>query len=243
MRSRIDWATRGALALAICSLLGCQSILSTGNSEAVIGHQTTLRAANEDTEPTHLAQNAATGLVPSSTDSDREKEHIYIFLINGLDPFHYAGMPDLAAHLRALGYSQVHYSELFAAYECVEKIPLIFQHDTRAKFVLIGYSFGANMARNITHALREQGIMVDLLIYLNANTLRNIPYDQPENARRILNILAWGFLLDGDQLDRAENIELADAWHFNTPTHPRTLQLIQQELSVLQDRQQPVNAE
>ncbi|MCS7159241.1 MAG: hypothetical protein RMJ19_02110, partial [Gemmatales bacterium] len=154
---------------------------------------------------------------------------------NGLDLLHYADMPGLAQHLRSLGYCRVYYSELLTANSLVEEIQQVARQDSQARFVLIGYSFGANWARNIAHTLADQGIAIDLLVYLNANTLRNTPYDRPENAQRVINILAWGVLLDGDHLDNAENIEITDAWHFNTPMHPHTLRILEQELARLHD--------
>jgi hypothetical protein len=227
-------AFQAVMGLWALSLAGCSGMALTYDSSFPAASQTTVRAADEETGFASAASAQAASSTAQPIDQSAAADHIYIFLINGLDPLHYADLPGLADHLCASGYSHVYYRELLTAGEFVEQIKQIAQEDARAKFVLIGYSFGANQARNITHALRDEGIAIDLLVYLNANTLRNTPYDRPDNARRVLNILAWGFLLDGAQLDNAENIEIADAWHFNTPTHPQTIQIIKRELSALQ---------
>jgi hypothetical protein len=61
----------------------------------------------------------------------------------------------------------------------------------------------------------------------------NKPRDQPDNAKRIVNILATGCFFNGAQMDRAENISEPDVFHFGTPSHPRTLALVVGHLTAL----------
>ena len=96
---------------------------------------------------------------------------------------------------------------------------------------VIGFSFGANMVRNIAQDVKQEGIPIELLVYMGGNTLKNIPSDRPENAVRIVNILASGCIWNGAWLDRAENLHETDVWHFGSPSHPRTLHLLAEELS------------
>src|SRR5262249_59643625 len=93
-------------------------------------------------------------------------------------------------------------------------------------FVLVGFSLGANMVRDLALDAKSEGVPIDLLVYLGGNTLENIPEDRPDNALRIVNILASGCLWNGAWLDGAENIHETDVWHFRTPTHPRTLDVL-----------------
>jgi len=192
-----------------------------------------MRGADDETLPSQNENSTSLAGSRISKNPVDLRSQVHVFVINGFDPFHYADVPGLADYIRGLGYEHVYYSELIAATSLQEQIEQTKLRNPNARIVLIGYSFGANAARNLTHNLGEQGIHVDLLVYLNGNTLRNTPYDRPANAKRVVNILAWGVLLDGAQLDNAENIEIPDAWHFNTPKHPVTLDLIQRELDAL----------
>lgn len=221
-----------AINLWLAALTGCASGPTTLDDPSPESTPRTVRAEDDDKVPLAApeVQSASRQSVPLTEYS---KEHVYIFLVNGLDPLHYAGMPDLANYLRALGYPHVYYGEMITATGFADKMQEIARRDPCARFVLIGYSFGGNIARNITHSLHDNGISVDLLVYLNANTLRNTPYDRPQNAKRVVSILAWGIVLDGAILDSAENIVISDAWHFNTPTHPQTLQVLERELLAL----------
>jgi hypothetical protein len=70
-------------------------------------------------------------------------------------------------------------------------------------------------------------------MYLGGNTLKNTPEDQPENAREIVNILATGCIWNGAQMDRAQNYNVSDVFHFGSPTHPLTLEVLARELAVI----------
>ena len=75
-----------------------------------------------------------------------------------------------------------------------------------------------------------------MLIYLGGNTLENSPKDQPENVGKIVNILASGLIWHGDALERAENIQLPDVWHFGSPSHEQTLNTLARELAEVASR-------
>jgi hypothetical protein len=81
--------------------------------------------------------------------------------------------------------------------------------------------------------VKDEGIHIDLLVYCGANTLKNNEWDQPSNCGRILNILAWGFIWNGDTMSEAENINVPDVWHFGSPSHPKTLDWFAKELAVV----------
>ncbi|MDW8223972.1 MAG: hypothetical protein RMJ82_13595, partial [Gemmatales bacterium] len=134
------------LLLSTMSLSGCGSLMLNSHlassSESVIAMRV---------EENHIGLNPSSfSFAGSSTASNHvscgDKEHVYIFLINGLDLLHYADMPGLAQHLRSLGYCRVYYSELLTANSLVEEIQQVARQDSQARFVLIGYSFGANWA-------------------------------------------------------------------------------------------------
>lgn len=236
-RSGNRWQVLPLGSFCICIipwLIGCASITTDSRPEWPIGSDyEAMRGADDETLPAQNEKGTQLTVSRTAENCVDPRSQVHVFVINGFDPFHYADVPGLADYIRGLGYEHVHYSELITAASLEEQIEQTKLRNPNARIVLIGYSFGANAARNLTHNLGEQGIPVDLLVYLNGNTLRNTPYDRPANAKRVVNVLAWGVLLDGAQLDNAENIEIPDAWHFNTPKHPVTLDLIQRELDAL----------
>jgi hypothetical protein len=161
------------------------------------------------------------------------RDHVYVFLIHGMDPLDYANLTGLRDYLHELGFNKTYYGQLYHTAYFDREIHHIAQEDRDAHFVLIGFSFGANMVCSLAQSMNRDGIPVDLLVYMGGNTLKNCPEDQPENACRILNILACGAIWNGDTLERAENIKVPDRWHFGSPSHPKTLEALAHELVVV----------
>jgi hypothetical protein len=151
-------------------------------------------------------------------------------MIHGMDPFDWANLSGVRAYLHQMGFNNTYYGQLYHTPFFCKEIRRIHQEDPEARFVLIGFSFGANMVRNVAQDVKEEGIDIALLFYLGGNTLENTLQDQPENAHRLVNVLAHGYIWNGAQFDNGENINLEDVWHFGSPTHPRTIEVLTQDL-------------
>ncbi|MFL5245021.1 MAG: hypothetical protein ACJ8FY_23210 [Gemmataceae bacterium] len=164
------------------------------------------------------------------------RDHVYVFCINGLDPFDYSNQDGLRDYIHELGFNKLYNGEMYHTTYFQKELHRLHEEDPEARFVLIGFSFGANCARAVARDAKDKGIPIDLLVYLGANTFKNEERNQPENTLRILNILAEGLIWNGDVLDRAENIQVKGVWHFGSPTHPKTLELLESELAQVASR-------
>jgi pimeloyl-ACP methyl ester carboxylesterase len=158
------------------------------------------------------------------------RNHVHIFFIHGMDPFDWANLSGVCDYVQSLGYIKTHYGQLYHVWEFEEDLRRVHREDPDARFVLIGFSFGANMVRNLAHDANEEHIPIDLLIYLGGNTLKDCPEDKPENALHIVNILATGCVWNGDNLEGADNLNYSDVWHFGSPSHVITLDILAKEL-------------
>jgi hypothetical protein len=161
------------------------------------------------------------------------RDHVYVFLIHGMDPLDYANLTGLRDYIHDLGFQKTYYGQLYHTPHFDTVIHQIHEQDPEARFVLIGFSFGANMVRDLANSMNKDGIPLDLLVYLGGNTLHNNEHDQPPNTRCILNILATGAIWHGDTMDRAENTQVTDRWHFGSPTHRVTLEKLTRALAVV----------
>jgi hypothetical protein len=161
------------------------------------------------------------------------RDHVYVFFVHGMDPCDCANMTGLRDYIQSLGFSKTYYGQMFHTWHFETEVAKIHKEDPEARFVLVGFSFGANFVRDICQSANKEGISVDLLVYLGGNTLSDCPKDQPENACRILNILASGCIWNGDTMQHAENIQETGVWHFGSPTHPHTLETLANELAIV----------
>ncbi len=167
---------------------------------------------------------------------DECRKHVYIFLVGGMDPCQWANLGGVREYLIALGYPKVYYGQLYHCFAFNSEIKKIHREDPRARFVLVGFSFGANVVRSFANSAQEEGILIDLLVYLGGNTIMNEPRSQPDNVLHIENILATGCIWNGDDLDRAETTHCTDVWHFGSPTHQKTRAMFERELPVVAAR-------
>lgn len=164
------------------------------------------------------------------------RDHVYVYLIHGTDPLDFANLTGLNAHLRELGYRKTYLGQLYHRNDVIRDVRHVQETDPDARFVLIGFSLGSNMARDVAHAVRPDGIQFDLLVYLGGNTLEDLPRDRPENASKLVNILAQGWIWNGTTFPDAENIHLPDVYHFGSPMHPYTRAMLARELAVVATR-------
>ena len=159
------------------------------------------------------------------------RDHVHIFIIHGTDPLDFANLNGLNAYLRDLGFRKTYLGQLYHRNDVTREVRRVHAADPEARFVLIGFSLGANMVRDVTQTVKPDGVHIDLLVYLGGNTLEDGPRDRPENCGRLINILAKGCIWNGTTFADGENIHLPDVFHFGSPMHPHTRELLAAELA------------
>ncbi len=162
--------------------------------------------------------------------------HTYCFFFNGVDPGNLGNFYGLSQFVKSYGYPQVYFGQMTHGNYYLRKIREIHANDPQARFVLVGFSGGTYVIRNMANTLRTEGIFVDLLVYIGGDMIYNNCYSQPDNVCRILNVTGYGFCLtggnlfaNGDTLDRAMNVRIP-IYHFGLPSHHDTIQALLAEL-------------
>jgi hypothetical protein len=150
-----------------------------------------------------------------------------------LDFANFEGVRD---YIQSLGFLKTHFGQCYHQWRFRDEIRQIHADDAEARFVVIGFSYGACMARDLVNAVKDDGIPIDLLVYLGGCVLKNEDKTCPANAVHVVNILALGCIFNGAQPENTENINYDDVFHFGSPTHPRTLELLARELAVVATR-------
>lgn len=175
-------------------------------------------------------------MIPGEAIPTPCRNHVHVFLIHGMDPLDLANLAGLTEYIHQLGYIKTHYGQLYHLWEFKKEIRRVHKDDPKARFVLIGFSFGANMVREIANAVKGDGIVIDLLVYLGGNTLENNAETQPGHVLHVVNILAAGCIWNGTTMDRADNRHFTNVWHFGSPTHPKTREMLANELALVAAR-------
>jgi len=163
------------------------------------------------------------------------KNHVYVFFVHGLDPLDLANLSGVNDHVRSLGFIKTYYGQPFHVYHFAGELRKVHECDPEARFVLVGFSYGAGLARDLAGAVEKDGIAVDLLIYIDGARLEASPLTSPPNVVRVVNVLGPD-RDDNANVPGAENHVVDDVWHFGTPTHPQTLRILEQELGAVAER-------
>jgi hypothetical protein len=164
------------------------------------------------------------------------RNRVYIFFVTGMDPLDFANLNGVREFLNDLNYLKTYSGQLYHVGHFSREIRRLHHEDPEARFVLIGFSFGANAVRDIANEVGKDDIPIDLLVYCGGNTLEDRPKDRPANALRILNFLATGCIWNGADITGALNECYSDVWHFGSVTHLHTLNVLVDELTVVAAR-------
>lgn len=164
------------------------------------------------------------------------RNHVHIFLIHGLDPLDAANLSGLTEYIQQEGYIKTHFGQCYHLWEFKKEMRRLHKEEPKTRFVVIGFSLGSLMAQELANAVKKDGIVIDLLVYVGGFILSNSPRSQPENVAHIVNILSSGDGMIGPRMDRADNVRYGDVWHFGLPTHPRTREMLTRELAVVAAR-------
>jgi hypothetical protein len=167
-----------------------------------------------------------------------QRDHVYVYFINGVDPLCSGNLNGLCDYVRSLGFSHATFGQMTAARHFLHKIRDVKAADPDAKIVLVGFSLGASCICNLAHWLGNEGIQVDSLIYLAGDLINNNDKSRPTNACRIVNITARGcvyvgfdMIWDAEKVDGAENTHV-DVRHMALPSQPQTIAIVVRELVI-----------
>lgn len=165
--------------------------------------------------------------------SQAAQNRVYLFIMHGIDPLDLSNLAGLTDHLHHLGYIKTYFGYVHHRFYFAREIRRLAKEDSRNRFVLIGFSAGANMVRDIANDVGADGIPIDLLIYFDGNTFDDKPKNRPPNAIRVVNLIANNYIWQGGPLTGATNSYYPNTFHFSIASHPATLEMLARELTLV----------
>ena len=161
------------------------------------------------------------------------RDHVYAFFVQGIDPLDFANLEGVKNYCQEIGFHQTWFGFAYHAHHFKKEILRLRDTDPDARFVLAGFDYGCNVVRDMTCALGRKGVHVDLLVYVDGKFLGSDPANQPDNADKLINIVAGKQLANKCDMLGVDNVSLPELWHLGTPTHPVTLEILARELATL----------
>jgi hypothetical protein len=161
-----------------------------------------------------------------------KREHVHVYFINGFDPLYFGKLNALAEHCRALGFANVQCGQMTSTAAYTREIREVREQDPDSRVLVLGYSLGANRVRNMARSLHEEGIAIDVLVYLDCVAIYNKLRSRPDNCKTIINISGHGLVMTGhDLMFQGTDIHGAvncrvKARHFHLPQQRETFELV-----------------
>jgi hypothetical protein len=159
---------------------------------------------------------------PDSALAPACRKHLYVYMIHGVTPSTKCGLEALQYKLSESGFAKIGVGECASAPLLYFEIKNTLKCDPDARFVLIGYDFGAAAVVCLARELVAKGVPVDALVLLDP-----LACGEP-NVRTL--VISSG--TSSSQVSCTERVVVPDVGHFKLPTDPRTAEVI---LTLLQD--------
>jgi hypothetical protein len=150
------------------------------------------------------------------------RKHLYVFMIHGVTPSTGCGLYELQYKLSESGFAKVALGEFASAPLLYFEIKDVLKRDPDAKFVLLGYDFGAAAVVVLARELSAKGVPIEALVLLDP-----IACGEP-NVRTL--VITSGTTTS--KVAGTERVSVPEAGHFKLPTHPGTAEAI---LELLKD--------
>jgi hypothetical protein len=157
---------------------------------------------------------------------------IHVLVFGGWDPCDWGEVSTLERKLAEGGLGQVHHFRCSQTQEAVTRCVTIHRRGPAA-FVLVGWSAGANAARDTAWGLQPHGIRVARVFYLAANFLVRASRCHPDNVDKVIQIRAAWDVSPGIRIPGEQFFKLDGCGHYRLPSDPRTFGIVAREIREL----------
>lgn len=156
----------------------------------------------------------------------------YVYVVNGADVIHVAGMKKLADRIRRSGYPHTKFGEWYDMASFEAEFRKIRAECLNARVVLIGYDLGAYMVRAAANRLVRDGFPVAMVGYVGGEGLTNTEYSRPTGVPRVVNVTGKGLLMKATSLDGSANVNVP-VMSYSLPSRPETFHALYMGLTGL----------
>jgi hypothetical protein len=162
-----------------------------------------------------------------------ERSHVFIFMMNGLDPFDCCNLTGVRDCVQRLGFIKTYYGQPVHYFWFASELRRLAKDDPQARFVLVGSQLGANVMCALARDVAEDGVPIDLAVFLDGGMLNCDPSDRPTNIHRIVNLWSAHALLPGRNYPDAENVCVKAGNVLGCGPHPDVLERLALELALV----------
>lgn len=161
------------------------------------------------------------------------RHQVYVVLVNGADPLCCGNLQGVREYLGTLGFVKSYHAQLYHEACLIKELRDVQAEHPDARFAVVGFEYGALPARNLARRAAEEGLPIDLLVYLQPKGLKPDAGFTTSAIRRLITIHAGSGDLLQANLQMGETVNVPCISRYGVPTHPDTLAVLATELTHL----------
>jgi hypothetical protein len=113
---------------------------------------------------------------------------VYVFLIDGFDPFGFCHVADFRKGLLNAGFTKVYNGHCFHTRWFADEMRTLHAEEPDARFVVVGFASGVEWAKCLADAVAADGVTIDVFAEVDATCWSNGPLQQSANVQSVLNL-------------------------------------------------------
>jgi hypothetical protein len=156
-------------------------------------------------------------------------QNVYVVLVNGVDPLCLGNLKGLRDYLGSLGFTKTYYAQFYHEHCLLAELRQVHQEHPEARFAIVGFEYGASPADKLARKAVDEGLPIDLLVYLQPKML-SAEAGTASTAHRAITIQTGADEANPSNLSANETVGVSCFSRYGVPTHPKTLQLLANEL-------------
>jgi hypothetical protein len=155
---------------------------------------------------------------------------VYVFLLSGFDPLDLDHVSDFRAALIRAGFTKVYNGQFYHDRFFAKEMRRLSTEQPDAKFVLVGFSLGAEAAVSLAKSVGEHRIPVALLASVDPYWWSSAPTNKPDNVEQVMHVHGERLLIP-PTLSVGQDVQIPASFPSNVTANAFTVETLARSLA------------
>jgi hypothetical protein len=159
---------------------------------------------------------------------------VYVFLMSGFDLFDMDRVNDFRTALIHAGFTKVYNGQFYHDTYFASEIHRLALEEPDARFVIVGFSLGADYAVSLAESVGHYGIPVSLLASVDPYWWSSAPTTNPPNVQQVMHIHGEPLLFP-NRTSAGMDVQIPETFPTNITSNPLTVEALARALASVAD--------
>lgn len=159
---------------------------------------------------------------------------VYVFLMSGFDPLDLDRVKDFRTALIHAGFIRIYSGQGYHDTYFASEMHRLALEEPDARFVIVGFSLGADYAVSLAESVGHYGIPVALLASVDPYWWSSAPTEKPANVEQVMHVHGEPWLL-ANRPSAGMDVRIPESFPTNITAHPLTVESLARALISIAD--------